>query len=128
MQAVQPLEAIQVRRVPISPDLLNPGDYVFIPKKKPLITEERVAINSPTFFQRMFRKTYEIKETVIRLWPEIDTVIINCPDCNSPIATTSTHKIISIEPLTIEIPITCPYCKTKSFTITAGKLTPILNG
>lgn len=51
------------------------------------------------------------------LWPEIDTVILNRPVCNSPCATAKNHKILSIEPLKLEIPLTWPYFKTKTFKI-----------
>jgi hypothetical protein len=71
---------------------------------------------------RVFSPKYEIKQIVELLWPEIDTVIINCPECNQALATTGQHKIISLEPLTIETPLTCPYSKTHTFKVAEGKI------
>lgn len=121
------MQALEVRRVKSSENLLHPGEYVFIEKRSPIIRTEREPLLPPTgFFRRMywnlFGKKYELKQFVELLWPNYDAIILNCPDCNSPCATTAKHKIISIEPLTLEIPLTCPYCKTKSFAIKDGKL------
>jgi hypothetical protein len=121
------MQALEVRRVPLSEDLSSPGDFVFIGKRAPRITVERLALEAPSgFFKKLwwnaFGKKYEMKQIVELVWPDYDAIILNCPACNGPCATTKRHKIISIEPLTLEIPLTCPYCKTKSFTITEGKL------
>jgi hypothetical protein len=126
------LEGIEVRRVSTSADLLHPGEYVYIAKRQPKITIEREPLAPPTGFIKLlwwnwFGKKYEIKQIVELMWPESDTIIFNCPECNGPCATTSYHKITSIEPLTLEAPITCPYCKTNSFRIAEGKLT-LING
>jgi hypothetical protein len=119
--------AIKVRRVPRSDELLQPGDYVFIGKREPKRTVEQILIEAPTNrFRRLwwnwFGKKYALREVLELLWPEIDTVIVNCPACNSPCATTRNHKILSIEPLTLEIPLTCPYCKTNTFKIEEGNI------
>jgi hypothetical protein len=69
------------------------------------------------FFKRLwwtwFGKKYEIKQTIELQWPEYDAVILNCPHCNGPLATTAGHKIISLDPLTIETPIGCSYSRAK---------------
>jgi hypothetical protein len=119
--------AQEVKRVPTSEDLLHPGEFVFIPKREPIRTFESTPIAPPTgAFRRLwwdlFGKKYEIKQIVELLWPEIDTVIMNCPECNSPLATTRSHTIVSLEPLTIETPLTCPYCRTNTFKVAEGKI------
>jgi hypothetical protein len=123
------MEALAVKRVPSSADLLNPGEYVFIPKRQPIRTVQQIAIDPPkNRFRRLwwnaFGKKYALREVLELLWPEIDTVIVNCPVCNGPCATTRNHKIISIEPLTLEIPLTCPYCKTQTFKVEEGTMIP----
>ena len=122
--------AIKVRRVPRSDELLQPGDYVFIGKREPKRTVEQIPIEAPTNrFRRLwwiwFGKKYALREVLELLWPEIDTVIVNCPACNSPCATTGRHTIASLEPLTIETPITCPYCRINTFEIVEGKIIPV---
>ncbi len=119
--------ALEVKRVPHSEDLLHPGDYVFVNKREPRRNVEMIPIQAPTNrFRRLwwnaFGKKYALREVLELLWPEIDTIIVNCPVCNSPCATTRNHKILSIEPLTLEIPLTCPYCKTNTFKIEEGKI------
>jgi hypothetical protein len=129
------LTALEVKRVPHSEDLLHPGEFVFIPKREPIRTFRSEPIEAPkidslwTFPSvwrwlkwRVFSPKYEIKQIVELLWPEIDTVIINCPECNQALATTGQHKIISLEPLTIETPLTCPYSKTHTFKVAEGKI------
>jgi hypothetical protein len=123
------MQALEVRRVPSSSDLLHPGEYVFIPKRDPKITIDHQLLTPPTgFFERLlwnwFGKKYEMKQILELMWPEIDTVIINCPMCNTPCATTNRHTILSVEPLTLEIPLTCPYCKDVTFVVKEGKLMP----
>jgi uncharacterized protein YbaR (Trm112 family) len=124
---MSPTTALEVKRVPHSEDLLHPGEFVFIPKREPVRTFERTPIAPPTgTFRRLwwdlFGKKYELKQIVELLWPEIDTVILNCPECNSPLATTRNHTIVSLEPLTIETPLTCPYCRTNTFKVAEGKI------
>lgn len=119
------MEALPVRRVQHSEDVLRPGDYVFIEKREPRRNVEQIPVDPPTsFFRRLwwewFGKKYALREVLEILWPEQDTVILNCPICNSPCATTKHHKIVSVEPLTLEIPLTCPYCKTNTFKIEEG--------
>jgi hypothetical protein len=121
------MQALEVRRVSSSADLLKAGDFVFIPKREPEITVERIPLTPPTKFfafikWSLFGKKYELKQYVELRWPEHDAVIVQCPDCNSPCASTKIHKIISIEPLTVELPITCPYCKNVTFQIKDGKI------
>jgi uncharacterized protein YbaR (Trm112 family) len=119
--------ALEVKRVPHSEDLSHPGEFVFIPKREPIRKFYSEPLTPPTgAFRRLwwnwFGKKYEIKQIVELLWPEIDTVIINCPDCNQPLATTKNHAIVSLEPLTIETSLTCPYSKTHTFKVADGKI------
>jgi hypothetical protein len=129
------MQAVEVRRVSLSEDLSRPGDYVFIEKRAPRIQVERLSLEAPKISHgwlipevyawvkwMLFGKKYELKQIVEFVWPDYDTIILNCPECNGALAMPSKNKIVSIEPLTIEFPLTCPYCKTKTFTITEGKL------
>ena len=125
------MQALEVRRVPHSEELLHPGDFAFISKREPDIRVERIPLTPPTgFFKllwwKLFGKKFELKQYVELRWPNYDAVIVNCPNCNQPCASTRTHKIVSLEPLTLEIPITCPYCKSVTFEINKGTLTPIV--
>lgn len=125
------MQALEVRRVSSSADLLNKGEYVFIEKREPKITIERTPLERPAGFWAglrwdLFGRKYELHQIVEILWPEHDAIILNCPFCSLPIATTKRHKIISVEPLTLEIPLTCPYCKTASFDIKEGNVTAAL--
>jgi len=127
------MQSLEARRVVSSEDLLRSGDYVFIPKRPPLVTEEKVACYPPLGFFKllwwtMFGKKYDTKQTVEVVWPAVDTIILNCPNCFTPFATSAQHKILSVEPLTIDIPVTCPYTKDRSFSISEGKLTLETNG
>jgi hypothetical protein len=126
---MEPLKALEVKRVEHSEDLLHPGEYVFVPKRDPIVTVEKYPLTPPRgFFAKvwwnLFGQKYTFKKTIELLWPEHDAIIVNCPACNNPCATTKNHKIISVEPLTLEIPLTCPYCKTRSFDIKEGKIMP----
>ena len=38
-------------------------------------------------------------------------MILLCPRCSQPIATTKDHRIASLEPLTIEKPLACVYSR-----------------
>jgi uncharacterized protein YbaR (Trm112 family) len=131
-----PTTALEVKRVSHSEDLLHPGEFVFIPKREPIRRFHSEPIEPPAdkyggtmigdafryLKWRLFGPKYEIKQIVELLWPEIDTVIINCPDCNQPLATTRNHTIVSLEPLTIETALTCPYSKTHTFKVAEGKI------
>jgi hypothetical protein len=119
--------AQEVRRVPSSEELLHPGEFVFIQKREPITNYQSVPLTPPTgFFRRilwnLFGKRYELKATVTELWPAIDTILLNCPVCNGPFATTDRHTICNVNPLTIETPITCPYCRTFTFKVAEGKI------
>jgi hypothetical protein len=63
-----------------------------------------------------------VSRTVVPLWPDIDTVILNCPICNGPIGTTKHHAIAELDPLTIESPTACLYCRTFTFKVVEGKI------
>jgi hypothetical protein len=121
------LKALEVRRVPLSEDLSHPGDFVLIQKREPIRKIERTPIYPPSgFLKRIwwnaFGEKYEVKQVIELLWPDYDTVILNCPTCNQPCATTKNHSIVSLEPLTIETPITCPYCRTNTFKVEEEKI------
>lgn len=124
---MQTTTAQEVKRVPSSEELLHPGEFVFIPKREPVTSYHSVALAPPTgFFRRLlwdwFGKKYELKTTSTELWPARDTVILNCPICNGPLATTDKHTIANVNPLTIETPITCPYCRTFTFKVAENKI------
>jgi hypothetical protein len=128
--SMQSLKALEVRRVSSSENLLHPGEYVFIEKRQPKITLERTPLTPPQgFFNRLywnwFGKKYELKKIVELVWPDYDVAIINCPECNVPMASTQNHKIVSVEPLTIETPLNCPYCKNVTFAVREGKILAI---
>lgn len=119
--------AQEVKRVPLSEDLLHPGDFVFIPGREPNITYRSIPLNPPKGWGRrqlwyLFGKKFEIQQIVSPVWPAIDTVIIKCPICNGDVATTERHTIANTDPLTIETPITCPYCRTFTFKVVEGKI------
>jgi hypothetical protein len=121
------MDALEVRRVPSSYDLVNRGDYCLVPKRDPIVTVERKPLDPPKgLFRRImwqwFGKKEELKTIVEALWPDYDAIIVNCPQCIQPCATTAKHEIVSVEPLTIATSITCPYCRTMTFKITEGKL------
>ena len=134
------MEALEVRRVPTSADLSSPGDFAFVPKREPVRKFERIPLIAPKGFFRkivwqLFGKKYELKQVIELLWPEYDAVILNCPHCNMPLATTPQHKIVSLDPLTIETPIACAYSRTQgiaknaaekqiAFQVKEGKIMP----
>jgi hypothetical protein len=125
------MQAIEVHRVPTSADLEKPGDFAFIKQREPIRQTERIPLEHPKgFFTRIIRRftgvKYTEKITELPLWPPRDTVIIICPSCFQPLATTDKHTIVSLEPLTISPEVACPYCRTKSFSIEEGKIIPVL--
>jgi DNA-directed RNA polymerase subunit RPC12/RpoP len=125
------MHALEVRRVPSSADLEKPGDFAFIKKREPiLITTER-PLPAPhglwkRFFFHLWGKKVERTVTAEPLWPPRDTVIIICPSCSQPFATTDKHTIVSLEPLSIKPDLACPYCRTQSFFIEEGKIIPVV--
>lgn len=121
------LQTLAVHRVPSSANLEKKGDYVLIPKREPVRRYEPVAGSPSGFWARLIwiitgRKPL-VKEVVETMWPEYDAIILNCPQCNQPCATSKDHKIVAVEPLTIDRPITCPYCRATPFKLTDGTLT-----
>jgi len=118
LKIMEPLKAIEVRRVESSAELMKPGDYTYIAKREPVRRIETLPIPPPRqFFKRLAWRIWgrkELQHEVIELrWPDYDAIILNCPNCNQPIATTAAHKIISVEPLTISVPIACGYEKAQ---------------
>jgi hypothetical protein len=78
------MQALEVRRVKSSEDLLNPGDYVFIPARPPEITIEKKPIVAPVGFWKtliwaLFNKKYELIETKTEAWPSVETHHHRCP-------------------------------------------------
>jgi len=121
------LQTIEVRRVSHSEDLLVPGDYVFIPARPPRVATETVPLDPPRTFWKALWWTWFGQKSIIReireeVWPGYDAILIVCPACRQPLSTGKSHVIESLEPLTIEKPITCPYCRTVTFTVADGKL------
>jgi uncharacterized protein YbaR (Trm112 family) len=125
------MQALKVRRVSLSEDLSRPGDYVFIGKRAPIRKFEPIPSDPPKgFFRRigwhLLGKKQLYKEIIEIVWPDYDTIILNCPECNGALAMPSKNKIISVEPLTLERTLVCPYCKTKTFDIEGGKIIPVV--
>jgi hypothetical protein len=121
--------ALEVKRVPHSEDLLHPCEFVFISKGEPVRRFESIRLDPPKGWVRrklweLFGRKYEVKQIAEFVRPEIDTVIFNCPACNSPCAATKNHKIVNLEPITIETPITCLYCRTSTFKVAEGRIMP----
>jgi hypothetical protein len=128
--------AVQAHRVPVSPDILKAGDYCFIPKKDPMRTYETVLAEPPTgrwkrIIWALFRSKTITKVTELPLWPNYDAVVMACPHCNQPIGTTKDHKIVSVEPLTLDKPLACAYSSagfrsaaTIAFEVKDGKIMP----
>lgn len=107
--------------------LLNPGDFVFIPKRDPVKRFESLPVAPPKgvlarWLWQRFGKRFELRPVYEPVWPAQDAVVINCPICNGPNGTTEHHKIASVEPLTIETPITCIYCQTFTFKVVEGTI------
>lgn len=130
------LQTLEVRRVPSSADLMQAGDFVFIGKREPIRKFEPVTIEvkRPFFKQLMWIFTgrkQAYKEIIEIVWPDYDAVVLMCPHCSQPIGTTKDHRIVSIEPLTIEKPLACAYSRqsptaspTIAFQIKDGKIMP----
>jgi hypothetical protein len=131
------LQTLEVHRVASSADILQPGDYCFIAKRDPIRRFEPVAVELPKgFWKRIVwvmqgRPSTAMKEVLELVWPEYDAIIMNCPHCNQPIGTTKDHKILSVEPLTIEKPLGCAYSRagfskapTIAFQVKDGKIMP----
>jgi hypothetical protein len=94
------MEALAVRKVH-SEELTQRGEYVFVAKRPPIRNVEKVPVDPPAgFFARLvwrsFGAKYTLKETLEPIWPDIDTIIINCPVCNGPCGTTKNHEISSV--------------------------------
>jgi uncharacterized protein YbaR (Trm112 family) len=122
-------KTLEVRRVSHSEDLLVAGDYVFISARPPKVATETIPLDPPRgFWKRLwwdwFGKKCIVKLTEEEVWPAYDVVIMVCPECRQPLATKKEHVIASVEPLTIETPITCPYCRTMTFKVNKGIMTP----
>jgi hypothetical protein len=136
---MEALQTLEVRRVPSSSDLMQAGDYCLIQKREPIVTTERarvLRVEAPKGIIRRLAWTllgpkYQVKESVETLWPDYDAIILMCPHCNQPIGTTKDHRIVNIEPLTIEKPLACAYSRqsptappTIAFQIKDGKIMP----
>jgi hypothetical protein len=70
---MEPLKALEVKRVEHSEDLLHPGEYVFVGKRQPIITVEKYPIDPPQGRLKLpwwtfFDKKYELKQIVELLW------------------------------------------------------------
>ena len=128
------MQALELRRVTVSADLMQAGDFAFVPKREPIREVTRPPVDPPAGFFKsilwsVFGKKYVEKVTILPLWPEYDAVILMCPHCNQAIGTTKEHHIVSTDPLTIEQPLACAYSKpaptalpTIAFSIKDGKI------
>jgi hypothetical protein len=131
-------KSVNLRRVASSADLTYPGDFVFIAKRDPVRTIMMLPKNPPNgFFKRIIwkfaGKKYDTKEILDPRWPEQDTIVLLCPHCSQPLATTKEHKIVFLDPLTLDKPLACPYSRSSitgqtnddsavSFAIQEGKI------
>ena len=134
---MEALQTLEVRRVAISPDLEKPGDYCFIARRETIRTFETIEQPAPKgFFRRLvwliFGSKQQHKETMLPQWPDYDAIVMGCPHCGQPIGTTKEHRILSVEPLTIDKPLACAYScptvkgslPTVAFQVKDGKLMP----
>ena len=69
-------QALEVKRVQHSENLLHPGEYVFVAKRQPIITVEKHPIDPPQgkfklLWWTFFGKKHELKQIVELLWPEL---------------------------------------------------------
>jgi hypothetical protein len=100
--------ALEVKRVQHSEDLLHPGEYVFVPKREPIVTIEKLPTQPPQGKFKLpcwtsFRKKEESKQIV-------ETAVART-GCNHPelpylqgrMRHGENHKIISVEPHAFEI-------------------------
>jgi hypothetical protein len=133
-------KSLDLRRVSSSADLASPGDFVYLAKREPLRTVVMVPIDPPRGFFKgtiwnLIGRKFDVREELEPRWPEHDTIILLCPHCSQPIATTKEHNIVSLDPLTLDKPLACPYSRSSisgpqasdtnavSFAINEGKIT-----
>jgi hypothetical protein len=133
---MEALQTLEVRRVQSSEDLIRAGDYCYIRRREPIRKFETEPTLPPDGFWRsllwfFFGKKRITKEFIEVVWPEYDAIILMCPHCSQPIGTTKDHRIVSLEPLTIEKPLACAYSRptesappTIAFQIQDGKIMP----
>ena len=90
---MQAITALEVKRVPHSEDLLHPGEYVFIGKRLPKVTLEKLSAEEPhdkpdgtligNAFRylkwKLFSKQNGYKEIIEPVWPDYDAVVLMCP-------------------------------------------------
>jgi hypothetical protein len=134
------MEAIDLRRVPSSADLASPGDFVYIAKREPMRTVVTRPIDPPRgFFKKLIwtliGAKFDFREEFEPRWPDYDAIILLCPHCSMPLATTKRHTIVLLDPLTLDIPLACEYSRSKgvsaqendgvaSFAIQQGQIIP----
>ena len=75
---------------------MEPGEFYFGPTMVPVTTQ-------PGWFAK-FLGAKPVNEFTI-----VQTIVMACPYCSTPIMTTSGHKIEHRAPLTIAREITCPW-------------------
>jgi hypothetical protein len=90
---------------------MAPGEFYFRSTSIPIWTK-------PNWFMRFFGA--EPKLTL----KNIDSVVMACPYCATPIMTTSGHTVEYRSPLTIGYSVTCPYSQgdPHSFKVAEGKI------
>jgi hypothetical protein len=52
------------------------------------------------FVRQFFGTKQEVNQFIELQRPEYDAIILNCPHCNMPLATTPKHTIVSLDPPT----------------------------
>jgi hypothetical protein len=123
-------KSLELRRVSSSADLASPGDFVYIAKREPLKTVLMVPIDPPRgFFKRIVwniaGKKFAVREELDPRWPEQDTIVLLCPHCSQPLATTKEHKIVSLDSLTLNKPLACPYSRSRGISAQADVSTEV---
>jgi hypothetical protein len=93
-----PTTALEVKRVPLSEELLHSGEYVLIQKREPQRSFVSVPFPPPSGCFRFLRwkfigPKFELKTIEQPVWPDADTIVVNCPLCKGPVATTKHHTI-----------------------------------
>jgi hypothetical protein len=115
------MQALDLRRVTSSADLASPGDFVFIPNCEPSRKVVTRPIDPPYgFFKKLIwtvvGKKFDLREELEPRWPEYDAIVLLCPHCSMPLATTKSHHIVSLDPVTLDIPLACEYSRSRGVT------------
>lgn len=90
---------------------MDPGEFYFRPTAVPITTQ-------PGWFSKLLGA--KPKQTM----KLVQTIVMACPYCSTPIMTTTGHPIEHRAPLTISREITCPYAPDAphSFKVVEGNI------